>query len=323
MQKMVFIFSVVFFFIALSCKTSFAGEKPPQNVIYITIDGTRYQDFFARKKTFPLLWKRYAHLGEFAGGITDKSMVTASTPISLPSYMSMTTGQVQQCFNNECPRVKASTFIDKLSEKLNLKPDRLAVFSSWNLIKRAACNDMKHAYINTGNIGAISPVSHKPDEVMNTLNRQQESHPSHWDNADRYDKYTYRQAKHYLTAYKPRFLWISLGDTDEYAHANDMRGYIKALKQSDSYVDDLFQTLKTMTHYTQNTTIIITTDHGRGDGKNWTNHGPKFIESKNSFLFVINGRSLLNNSRHPVRYLKGEHFSTLSIRPLIESIMLG
>jgi predicted AlkP superfamily pyrophosphatase or phosphodiesterase len=307
----------------VSCiHSSYAISTHNKNVIYITLDGTRYQDFFEQKeKKFPFLWNHYAHLGELAGGPTPKTMSTASIPVSLPSYLSMTTGQIGSCASNTCPIVQEETLFDKIAKVHQLTYEQIAVFSSWNAINKTISAAPNIAYVNTGNHIAVAPYSNRPDKVMSQLNHQQKKHPSSWDNEDRMDSYTYRQAKHYLQKYKPQFMWIALGDADEYAHDNNQQAYLRTLRQYDRILDDLFHTLKDMPEYAKDTTIIVTTDHGRGDGTNWTMHGPKFPESKQSFLFVLDGQSLLSKTPPKVKHLTQAHYTTLSIRPLIETIM--
>lgn len=40
----------------------------------------------------------------------------------------------------------------------------------------------------------------------------------------------------YLRQVEPSFLFLGLGDTDEYAHRNDYRGYLRALGHADHVV---------------------------------------------------------------------------------------
>jgi phosphopentomutase len=78
-------------------------------------------------------------------------------------------------------------------------------------------------------------------------------------------------AMDYLVGHRPRFLWIALGDTDEWAHRNDYRGYLEALRFADDVVGELTAHLAEMGEYGAHTTLLVTTDHGR-DG-NFADHG--------------------------------------------------
>jgi arylsulfatase A-like enzyme len=136
----------------------------------------------------------------------------------------------------------------------------------------------------------------------------------HPEDTTRFDKYTIDQATHYFETYFPRFLWISLDDADEAAHANNRPDYEAALKLYDNFIDSLMTKLKDL-HLDQKTMVIVTTDHGRGVGRKWTDHGPDTLSSKFTWAFVINGELL------PVALPHSEvKYSTLSIRPTIEAV---
>src|SRR5690606_15632048 len=128
----------------------------------------------------------------------------------------------------------------------------------------------------------------------------------------RFDKYTLAQALHYYKKFKPRFLWISFGDADDFAHEGKKNNYGKTLVFYDHAIDKIIKTVKTLKLQGE-TMIIITTDHGRGNGKNWLEHDETIPESKQTWAFVINGK-LENGVRDGNIY----HFDTRSIRPTIE-----
>ena len=41
----------------------------------------------------------------------------------------------------------------------------------------------------------------------------------------------------------PRFLFVGLGDADEYGHRNDYHGYLEAVHASDAFLGELFATI--------------------------------------------------------------------------------
>src|SRR5688572_5264252 len=50
--------------------------------------------------------------------------------------------------------------------------------------------------------------------------------------------------------------------------------YLDAANNSDRYLAELWQTLQKMPQYMGKTSLIVTTDHGRGDTRvDWTDHG--------------------------------------------------
>ena len=76
----------------------------------------------------------------------------------------------------------------------------------------------------------------------------------------------------FLTTHQPRFLWVSLLDSDEHAHRKEWDGYLSAIDQYSVWMEELQQTVDDL-GLTEQTTIILTTDHGRGRGPFWHSHG--------------------------------------------------
>lgn len=292
-----------------------ASSKKINNVIYITLDGVRWQEFFLDHQYFKKFWQKYAHDAHIYGMPESHTIMTvASIPISLPSYQSQMAGEVQPCPGNNCDRINVETFPEKLKYKLRLNMKDIAVISSWYRISHAAEHIEGTVFSNTGNYPMLDPDTHVPDEVMYALNLQQAyDHPSN--TLSRFDKYTMAQAIHYLEVYKPRFLWISLNDADNAAHKGNLESYHNFLYSYDDFIDLLIEKLKLLNLYDE-TLVIVTTDHGRGHGPFWTSHGPQHPASKRTWAFTLNG-DLKSVSR------TGDfvHYSTLSIRPTIESVM--
>lgn len=278
-----------------------------KHVIYITLDGVRWQDVMQDKSKLPIFWQEHANKMNVYG---PDMMEVASIPISLPSYQSQMTGAVQACQNNECGRVKVKTMPEHLLDSLKLKRQDVVVFSSWPVIGDALESKVGTVYNSVGNVAVVDPITGKPDKVMQQLNELQATR--HHYHGNRMDEYTFAQALHYFKIYQPRFMWVSLVNGDNEAHDNQIDKYHAVLHQYDDYLHQLMVTLQDL-HLDKNTLVIITTDHGRGNGKNWTSHGPELPESKATWAFVMNGQLQAVNN----------HYSTLSIRPTIEKALQG
>jgi predicted AlkP superfamily pyrophosphatase or phosphodiesterase len=289
-----------------------SSTKPIKRVIYITLDGVRWQDVFLDHNRLPLFWAKYAKSAAIYGDPQSNiTMEVASIPVSLPSYQSQMSGAVQPCKNNECGRLQAETFPEKLVNKLGLKRKDVASISCWEVMDFAVERTPGTIFSNHGTRPMHDPDTMEDDPVMVALNKQQAA--AYPGDDTRPDKYTFAQAMHYLEKYKPVFLWISLGDTDDAAHEAHLKAYHNALAFGDQAIDQLMQTLKRM-KLDKDTMVIITTDHGRGDGDKWSEHDEQYPEAKQTWAFVINGK--LTGG---VKDGNMEHYSTLSIRPTIES----
>lgn len=283
-------------------------------VIYVTLDGVRWQDMYSTQEHFPILWEKYAAQLTFYGAPDSKSKIqVASVPTSLPSYQSQTSGAIQPCTGNGCGRIKVETFLEVLVHRFKLSKKDVATFSSWDKIELAVERSVGTTYTNTGNSPALDPNTQQADPVMYQLNQQQEQdHPV--EPRVRYDKYTFAQALHYLETHQPRFLWISLNDADELAHEDNLQEYQNTLRFYDQALDTLFSTLRAL-HLDEKTMIIVTTDHGRGEDEEWTEHGPGIKGSEQTWAFVMNGELKPDYVDNGIT-----HYSTLSIRPTVELV---
>lgn len=203
--------------------------QPQPRVVFITLDGVRYQEVFQGtdrhrgayippEKLVPNLYNYFVGHGVVIG--RDSPMIaTGPNFVSLPGYLEMTRGHASyDCVSNDC-----NPIIDQSIVQLFDKP---AVFSSWVGIRKTLPTN----YWGYSDIGA----------------------PYY-----RWDRDTENEVRLYLCDYSPDFLWVSLGDTDELAHRRNYAGYIEALKNADAFIGELISNDDGMTTY------IITTDHGR------------------------------------------------------------
>lgn len=296
---------------------SLATQASPKinRVIYITLDGTKWQDILDPAR-MPIFWQKHASQFKIYGlPNSNTSIEVASVAISLPSYQSQMTGAVQPCTGNDCGRVRVKTLPEYLVKNLKMSKTNVVSFSSWGEVNFAVQSQENAIMANDGVVDMVNPFTHQPDPFMWSVNSlQKEDHPDH--PLLRYDRYTYMQAKHYFSLYHPKFMWLSFCDSDNNAHANNAPGYYKAISFYDQVIDELLTNLKSK-NLLQHTLIIITTDHGRGDGDNWTTHGPKYPESKRTWAFVLNG------DLQPIREENGtRYYSTLSMRPTIQSVFV-
>jgi arylsulfatase A-like enzyme len=205
--------------------------------------------------------------------------------------------------------ILAKTFPETLIKKFGLQKKDVVVFSSWAEMKNAASSVKETPFFNTGNKPVFDPVTHQADPIMAKINRQQAvDHKQK--NEDRYDKYTFAQAMHYLKKYQPKFMWIALQDTDEASHEGLREEYYQALSFYDTAINELFTALREL-KIDKNTLVIVTADYSHGNKKKRVTS----FESKQIWAFVFNGKL------KPIKQdVNGYHYSNLSIRPAIEAV---
>jgi hypothetical protein len=201
-------------------------KAPPPTVILVTIDGVMWQDIYGAnaEHVAPFLYSDFVKQGIAVGKLTP---IIASGPnhISLPGYLEITRGHPSRdCQLNTCRPT-----IDRSVFNIFQRP---AVFSSWSTIDKTI-PPHSNVYSDTG--------SDYRDDLQ-----------------------TEAAVNLYLNHNAPDFLWVSLGDTDEWGHANNRARYLHALQQVDQFIHSLVEKYPSAT-------FIVTTDHGRN--RNFRDHG--------------------------------------------------
>jgi phosphopentomutase len=95
-------------------------------------------------------------------------------------------------------------------------------------------------------------------------------------------------ARAHLVRHKPRVLYIGLGETDEWGHGRRYDLYLDAAFNSDQYIAELWKTVQQMPEYKDKTSLVLTTDHGRGGTRvDWTDHGKKVAGAEYVWMAVM------------------------------------
>jgi phosphopentomutase/2,3-bisphosphoglycerate-independent phosphoglycerate mutase family metalloenzyme len=285
-----------------------AGQHQTRNVIIVTIDGVRWQEVFggvdeqlahsagmskcevlAGGELMPNLHRHFVDRGVVVGA-PGYGQMEASGPnfMSLPGYEEIFTGRTSSCTSNFCDHIAQATLLDELHAEAQLSQEQIAVITSWRTIERAAVFDDRTITVSAGRNGGATRDHVRVSAAASSLLDEASASSAYPGWLDyRPDRYTGALALQYVAAERPRFLFIGLGDTDEYAHRGNYRGYVDALKAADRFVGRLMDTLATLDDYGAETTVIVTTDHGRA--ASFTGHGGDAPESRRVWMFVAGG----------------------------------
>lgn len=298
-----------------------AAEGGEPNVILITLDGVRWQEIVQGSDPeldrgnpvsvlMPFLMETLLPRGVFFGDHRRGLGMTISNPdgISLPAYQSLFAGVTTECHTNQCGRTNHETLQERLVRELGVPRLKVATIASWDQIPNAAERIAGATFVNA----AFEPlVDGTSDSELAGLNSLQEGDRPLW-GAARADRYTMGHARRYLRVHRPRFLYISLNDSDEWGHRGDYPRYLGSIRNYDRWIAELVAQLDDMGEYGRDTTLIVTTDHGRGFGREWAHHGA-VDGSRDVWLFA---RSPL--TRSTCQASKGG-YRHIDIRPTIEA----
>ncbi|HXJ76952.1 MAG TPA: hypothetical protein VNM37_29105, partial [Candidatus Dormibacteraeota bacterium] len=95
-------------------------------------------------------------------------------------------------------------------------------------------------------------------------------------------------AKHAVRTLQPRALYVSFGETDDWAHEGAYYRYLHAAHEFDRFLGELWALAQSSPAYHNRTTLFITVDHGRGPGPiAWKNHGKAIVDSAYAWFGVV------------------------------------
>jgi hypothetical protein len=295
-----------------------AGELRTRNILLVTTDGLRWQEVFGgadrallnkqhggvadaaalsrefdratragrREALLPFFWGVIDRQGHIFGDVEagDDVRVTNGRNFSYPGYNEIFTGAADPGIdsNDKVPNSNVSVL-----EWLNRREEfrgRVAAYGSWDVFPFILNRGRSRLPVVAGwkppTDGDLSAAERTIAELMAETTRL-------WEDCC-YDSFTFRAALEYLKRERPRVLYIGLGETDEWAHAGRYDQYLKAAHGVDRSLRTLWETVQSMPEYRGTTTLIVTTDHGRGDAPvEWKDHGRKTKGSDRIWIAVM------------------------------------
>lgn len=289
-----------------------SAQLKTKNVIIVTLDGMRWEEVFGgadsvlindsayvsdrkelkekfwlstpaerRQKLFPFIWKEVGAKGQVYGNRNLGNKVNNANRywFSYPGYNEIFTGYPDTLMNTNDKVLNPN---ENVLEFLNKQPalkGKIAAFTSWDVFDYILNEKRSGIYVSSG-FDKLTPAALNNTNLQ-LLNEMQMLSPQPLGDGVRPDFLTYFIAKNYLQKNKPRVLYISFDETDDYAHGGKYDYYLNAASMIDKWLSDLWSAVQAMPEYKDKTTLIITTDHGRGDAikANWKHHGEKISDA--------------------------------------------
>ncbi len=229
---------------------------------------------------------------------------------SLPAYRSIFSGYSGDCFSNGCGRIDVETFPERIAREFGLGMYDVAAIASWIKMDFAVTRGGKRIFVNTG-----TNLFPEFSSAYAAANDGMLVEPPPWGQA-RLDKFTFSHGLNYLKEKQPRFFYLSLNDADEWAHLDLYADYIRIIRQYDAWIDELIRVIDGLPG---RTVLLMTTDHDRGSGRFFKNHG-----------FIIDGAPIWLYARGPrgakvdldlIKTEGRDFFTHLDIRPTVEALL--
>jgi hypothetical protein len=311
-------FKIVLSTLILVCLLSISSiqaQTKTENIVFVTLDGLRWQEVFGgadpvllkdknytrdyesvaavfwnddtserRKKLFPFLWTVVAENGQLHGNRNAGSKVNVANPFqfSYPGYNEIFTGFPDIAVNSNDKILNKNTNVLEFINQQKKFKGKVAVFSSWDAFPFIINEPRSGVYVNsdTDTINFKNPSLKLINDLQFLTPRPVGVRP---------DVITYMAGREYLKAYHPRVLYIAFDETDDLAHAGMYDHYLNSAHAEDAMLADIWNIIQSDPQYKNKTTLIISCDHGRGDviKDTWKDHGEKIKESGETWLAVI------------------------------------
>jgi hypothetical protein len=134
-----------------------------------------------------------------------------------------------------------------------------------------------------GRVGAIGAW----ETFEEIFNRKRSGIFMHSSRKEPLDARSHAAAMRYLKEVKPAALFVAYVETDDNAHSGRYDKLLHTAHAVDGYLAQLWAAVQSDPDYRGRTTLIVTTDHGRGRGKDWTDHGKKVPGADETWLAMI------------------------------------
>jgi hypothetical protein len=291
------------------------NPQPGRNVIIITTDGFRWQELFSgadpalinsekftpdtstmkamywaptaeerRKKLMPFCWNVIGTKGQLYGNRTFQNKVNTANlfAISYPGYNELLSGFPDpEIKGNEKVNNPNETVLEYLSKQPGFE-GKVAAFASWNVFPFILNRKRSGLPMNAGYEKISGPSA--AEDLVNQVQEESIAEKSE----TRYDALTFVAAKEYLKQYHPRVLFLGLGETDDFAHQGRYDLYLSQATKVDQMIAEIWHWVQSTPGYKDNTTLIITTDHGRGNKNNWSKHN-EFVNGSSETWIAMMG----------------------------------
>lgn len=245
-----------------------AAQEPPAHVVLVTIDGLRWEDLF--RGADPALVTDPADRARYVD-VPDRAQALAPFLLSFAQHGAL----IGDRDNGSCARVANAFWFSYpgYAEILAGRPNPRArsnqaipnqdVTVLERLARRPEFAGQVRAFAEWYVVPSILNVERSGIPVFVTPDREAPHDPQ------------VMAAARAIFSDFPRAAWIALGDTDNRAHEGDYPAYLRAASDADNFLRELWQAIEANPRTAGRTTLIVTSDHGRGvsSRNRWRGHG--------------------------------------------------
>jgi dienelactone hydrolase len=289
-----------------------------ENVVLITTDGLRWQEVFGgaeeslmtkeaggvadapelrrafwrdtpaarREALLPFLSTVLARQGQLYGNGPRGSVarVTNGHNFSYPGYNELLSGRGDPRIDSNDKKPNPNVTVLEWLNGREPYRGKVAAFCSWDVFPWIINRERSGVLVNAG----FEPVTSAGEPVRLAMLNQLQADTTPFVDGVRHDSFTFAATLEYVRAAHPRVLYVSFGETDDWAHLGRYDNYLYSAQRFDRFTRQLWDEMQGMDQYRGRTTFVITVDHGRGSGlTEWKSHGEKIPESEKIWIGVM------------------------------------
>jgi len=259
--------------------TSRTAAVVEPKVVIVTFDGIRWQEIFRGADQQLARDARFVDADWFEDWVYKPFLAPPDRPAALTPFLHQVVAVEGVLIGNrdagECARVANDMWFSYpgYDELLTGRPDPSIVENDdkWNA-NVSFLEHLNRMPAFAGRVHMLGTWSLFPKIV----NSERSGIPVNAGFGDRgpTDAMTWRFGRQLLLKDKPRVLYLAFGDTDEYAHGGDYMNYLAAIERGDDVLRQIWEIIQADPYYREQTTLIVTTDHGRGETpvESWQDH---------------------------------------------------
>jgi len=288
----------------------FSQEVKTENIVIVTLDGYRWNELFKgadpkiiqsgryvqdqqvrlefggetegekRSKLMPFMWNVVARQGQLYGNRRHRNKVNCVNNhlLSYPGYSEMLVGFLERSVSSNEKKVNPNATVLEFIHGHQAFHKKVVAFGTWDTFPYIFREQKADFLVNAGKEfaeGNISPAERRVNAQLGEA-------------LIRTDEHTFNFAFEYLKRERPRVMFIGFDGTDHHAHGGRYDQYLRSAHRIDEMLRELWNWLQSEPAYMDRTTLLITTDHGRGHGRHsWKHHRLFARGSRQIWMAVI------------------------------------
>ncbi len=250
--------------IVLCFLTQVLRAQSSAHVILVTFDGLRWQDVFRgadtalmkqqkvlkdarvwskygqadqserRKALLPFLWTTVANQGQLHGNRDAGSRVNVTNTMwfSYPGYQEILSGfsDDARITSNDKVYNPNVTVLEYIHQQPGFQ-GKVAAYTSWDVFPFIIHDKRSGIFVSGGEVQATGALT----ERETLINRLMVATPNMIPEV-RLDAFTFYYGLEYLKKNKPRVLYFSFDETDDFAHSGEYAAYLNAAHKTDQFL---------------------------------------------------------------------------------------